>query len=132
MQDLATPRTAAPHNGFGHHSTLVEFVPARAKQGRPRVAIAGRNDGNHHHLTVAVHCSIRAISFFCNGPEAACNRAGSTRFSVGELCRAQTRGDAAAMLTEGRRLLRLDFGVNAIDGLRALANALADTTAAAR
>ena len=52
-------------------------------------------------------------------------------FSFGELCRAQAKGDAAAMLSAGRRLLRLDLGVNTIEGLRALANALADTKAAA-
>jgi len=53
-------------------------------------------------------------------------------FSFGELCRAQAKGDCAAMLSAGRRLLRLDLGVNTMEGLRALANALADTTAAAR
>ena len=53
-------------------------------------------------------------------------------FSFGELCRAQAKGDAAAMLASGRRLLRLDLGGNAAEGLRALANALADAAAAAR
>ena len=52
-------------------------------------------------------------------------------FSFGELCRAQAQGDAAAMLSAGRRLLRLDLGVNTVEGLRALANALADARAAA-
>ena len=52
-------------------------------------------------------------------------------FTFGELCRAQAKGDAAAMLSAGRRLLRIEFGVSAADGLRALANALADTRAAA-
>ena len=52
-------------------------------------------------------------------------------FSFGELCRAQAKGDAAAMLSAGRRLLRLDLGVNTVEGLRALANALADARAAA-
>ncbi|MEK7390001.1 MAG: bifunctional transaldolase/phosoglucose isomerase [Elusimicrobiota bacterium] len=51
-------------------------------------------------------------------------------FTFGELCRAQARGDAAALLAAGRRMLRLDFG-SAGDGLRALANALADSRAAA-
>jgi transaldolase/glucose-6-phosphate isomerase len=51
-------------------------------------------------------------------------------FSFGELCRAQAKGDADAMLSEGRRLLRLNLGGAAAEGLRALANALADTTAA--
>ncbi|UPT72901.1 MAG: hypothetical protein M0D55_13410 [Elusimicrobiota bacterium] len=53
-------------------------------------------------------------------------------FTFAELCRAQARGDAAAMLAAGRRVLRLDLGASAAEGLRALANALADTTAAAR
>ncbi len=52
-------------------------------------------------------------------------------FSFGELCRAQAKGDAAAMLSAGRRLLRLDLGVNTIEGLRALTNALSDARAAA-
>ncbi len=52
-------------------------------------------------------------------------------FSFGELCRAQGKGDAAAMLAAGRRLLRLDLGANPADGLRALSNALADARAAA-
>lgn len=50
-------------------------------------------------------------------------------FSFGELCRAQAKGDAAAMLSAGRRLLRLDLGLNTVDGLRALSNALADARA---
>jgi len=53
-------------------------------------------------------------------------------FSFGELCRAQAKGDAAAMLAAGRRLLRLDLGVNTIEGLRALANALNDAKAASK
>jgi len=53
-------------------------------------------------------------------------------FSFGELCRAQAKGDAAAMLSAGRRLLRIEFGGSSNEGLRALANALSDTTAAAR
>lgn len=53
-------------------------------------------------------------------------------FSFGELCRAQAKGDAAAMLAAGRRLLRLDLGASATEGLRALSNALSDTAAAAR
>jgi transaldolase/glucose-6-phosphate isomerase len=53
-------------------------------------------------------------------------------FSFDELCRAQATGDAAAMLSAGRRLLRLDLGAKTIEGLRALTNALADTAAAAR
>ena len=53
-------------------------------------------------------------------------------FSFGELCRAQAKGDAAAMLAGGRRLLRLDLGANATEGLRALSNALSDAAAAAR
>ena len=52
-------------------------------------------------------------------------------FSFGELCRAQARGDSAAMLAAGRRLLRLDLGGSASEGLRALANALSDARAAA-
>ena len=51
-------------------------------------------------------------------------------FSFGDLCRAQAKGDSAAMLAGGRRLLRLDLGANSVEGLRALSNALADTTAA--
>lgn len=53
-------------------------------------------------------------------------------YSFGDLCRAQAKGDAAAMLSCGRRLLRLDLGTKAAEGLRALANALNDVTAAAR
>lgn len=52
-------------------------------------------------------------------------------FTFGELCRAQARGDAAAMLAAGRRLLRLELG-SAPEGLRALANSLGDAAAAAR
>ena len=52
-------------------------------------------------------------------------------FTFGELCRAQTRGDAAAMLAAGRRVLRLELG-SAAEGLRALANSLGDAAAAAR
>ncbi|MBI4060939.1 MAG: bifunctional transaldolase/phosoglucose isomerase [Elusimicrobia bacterium] len=53
-------------------------------------------------------------------------------FSFGRLCRAQAAGDCAAMLSAGRRLLRLEFGGAAEEGLRALANALPDAAAAAR
>ncbi len=53
-------------------------------------------------------------------------------FTFGELCRAQTRGDSAAMLSAGRRLLRLELGASAVEGLRALTNALSDAKAAAR
>ncbi|MBI3287895.1 MAG: bifunctional transaldolase/phosoglucose isomerase [Elusimicrobia bacterium] len=52
-------------------------------------------------------------------------------FTFGELCRAQARGDAAAMLGAGRRLLRLEL-LHAADGLRALTNALSDKAAATR
>jgi hypothetical protein len=52
-------------------------------------------------------------------------------FSFGELCRAQAKGDSAAMLSAGRRLLRLDLGTSAGEGLRALSNALADARTAA-
>ncbi len=52
-------------------------------------------------------------------------------FSFGELCRAQAKGDADAMLAGGRRLLRLDLDANTTDNLRALANALSDARAAA-
>ncbi len=52
-------------------------------------------------------------------------------FSFGELCRAQAKGDAAAMLSAGRRVLRLDLGGSALEGLRALANALAEVRTAA-
>jgi transaldolase/glucose-6-phosphate isomerase len=52
-------------------------------------------------------------------------------YTFGTLCRAQARGDAAATLAAGRRVLRLELD-SAGEGLRALANALADTTAAAR
>jgi hypothetical protein len=52
-------------------------------------------------------------------------------FGFGELCRAQARGDAAALLAAGRRVLRLELG-GARDGLRALVNALNDAPAAAR
>ena len=53
-------------------------------------------------------------------------------FSFGELCRAQAKGDAAAMLAGGRRLLRLELGSDPAGGLRALANALGDAATAAR
>ena len=52
-------------------------------------------------------------------------------FGFGELCRAQARGDAAALLAAGRRVLRLELGA-APDGLRALLNALAGAPASAR
>lgn len=53
-------------------------------------------------------------------------------FTFAGLCRAQARGDASAMLAAGRRVLRLDLGASAAEGLRALSNALADATTAAR
>lgn len=53
-------------------------------------------------------------------------------FTFGELCRAQARGDAAAMTAAGRRVLRLDLGASAVEALRALVNALNDAPAAAR
>ncbi len=56
----------------------------------------------------------------------------SQAFSFGTLCRAQVRGDAAATLASGRRVLRLELGDAADAGLRALANALSDAKAAAR
>ena len=52
------------------------------------------------------------------------------RFTFGTLCRAQARGDAAATLASGRRLLRLELGDTAGEALRALANALSDEKAA--
>lgn len=52
-------------------------------------------------------------------------------FTFGELCCAQARGDAAAMIAAGRRVLRLDLGATASEGLRALANALNGAAAAA-
>ena len=54
------------------------------------------------------------------------------RFTFGTLCRAQARGDAAATLASGRRLLRLELGDSPDEALRALANALQDAKAAAR
>jgi transaldolase/glucose-6-phosphate isomerase len=51
-------------------------------------------------------------------------------FTFGTLCRAQARGDAAATLTAGRRVLRLELD-SAGEGLRAVANALADAATAA-
>jgi len=53
-------------------------------------------------------------------------------FTFGTLCRAQLRGDAAATLAAGRRVLRLDLGERPGDALRAVANALADAAAAAK
>jgi transaldolase/glucose-6-phosphate isomerase len=53
-------------------------------------------------------------------------------YSFRDLCRAQAKGDAAAMLAAGRRVLRLELGSDAAAGLRALANALSDAQAAAR
>ncbi len=53
-------------------------------------------------------------------------------FSFGELCRAQEKGDAAAMLSAGRRLLHIELSGATDEGLHALLNALSDTTAAAR
>ena len=54
------------------------------------------------------------------------------RFTFGTLCRAQARGDAAATLASGRRVLRLELGDAPSEALRALANALQDAKAAAR
>ncbi len=51
-------------------------------------------------------------------------------FTFGTLIRAQVRGDAAATLSAGRRVLRLDLGARATEGLRALANALGAAAAA--
>ncbi|MDE2490609.1 MAG: transaldolase, partial [Elusimicrobia bacterium] len=51
-------------------------------------------------------------------------------YSFGAVCRAQARGDAAATLAAGRRLLRLELG--GPEGLRAVANALAAAAPAAR
>jgi transaldolase/glucose-6-phosphate isomerase len=53
-------------------------------------------------------------------------------FTFGTLCRAQVRGDAAATLASGRRVLRLELGDATDESLRALSNALADAKAAAR
>jgi hypothetical protein len=53
-------------------------------------------------------------------------------FSFGTLCRAQARGDAAATLASGRRLLRLELGGAADEALGAIANALSGAKAAAR
>jgi transaldolase/glucose-6-phosphate isomerase len=53
-------------------------------------------------------------------------------FTFGTLVRAQVRGDAAATLASGRRVLRLELGDATDESLRALANALADAKAAAR
>jgi transaldolase/glucose-6-phosphate isomerase len=53
-------------------------------------------------------------------------------YSFGTLVRAQARGDAAATLAAGRRLLRLELGDAAGEALRAAANALAAASAAAR
>jgi transaldolase / glucose-6-phosphate isomerase len=54
------------------------------------------------------------------------------KFTFGTLCRAQVRGDAAATLASGRRLLRLELGDAPDEALRALANALSADKAAAR
>jgi transaldolase/glucose-6-phosphate isomerase len=54
------------------------------------------------------------------------------RFTFGTLCRAQVRGDAAATLASGRRLLRLELGDAPDEALRALANALPEAKTAAR
>ena len=54
------------------------------------------------------------------------------KFTFGTLVRAQARGDAAATLASGRRLLRLELGDAPAEALRALANALPDAKAAAR
>jgi transaldolase/glucose-6-phosphate isomerase len=56
----------------------------------------------------------------------------SKPFNFGTLCRAQVRGDAAATLAAGRRVLRLELGDTPDESLRALSNALADAKAAAR
>ncbi|NNN07453.1 MAG: bifunctional transaldolase/phosoglucose isomerase [Elusimicrobia bacterium] len=53
-------------------------------------------------------------------------------FTFGALIRAQIRGDAAATLAAGRRVLRLDLGERPQDGLRAVANALSGAAAAAQ
>lgn len=53
-------------------------------------------------------------------------------YTFGTLCRAQARGDAAATLAAGRRVLRLELGDSAVEGLRAVSNALAGATAAAK
>jgi len=53
-------------------------------------------------------------------------------YTFGTLCRAQARGDAAATLAAGRRVLRLELGDAPVEGLRALANALGGAAAPAR
>jgi transaldolase/glucose-6-phosphate isomerase len=53
-------------------------------------------------------------------------------YTFGTLCRAQARGDAAATLAAGRRVLRLELGETPLEGLRAMANALGDAKTAAR
>jgi glucose-6-phosphate isomerase len=53
-------------------------------------------------------------------------------YTFGTLCRAQARGDAAATLAAGRRVLRLELGDSAGEGLRATVNALAGAPAAAK
>ncbi|HEX4047873.1 MAG TPA: bifunctional transaldolase/phosoglucose isomerase, partial [Elusimicrobiota bacterium] len=54
------------------------------------------------------------------------------KFTFGTLCRAQVRGDAAATLAAGRRVLRLELGDAPGEALRALANAVSAAKAAAR
>jgi transaldolase/glucose-6-phosphate isomerase len=45
-------------------------------------------------------------------------------FTFGTLCRAQARGDFAALLGAGRRILRLELGPAGAEPMRALENAL--------
>ena len=50
-------------------------------------------------------------------------------FSFGTLHRAQARGDYAAMLAGGRRILRLELGSAVEESLRAVVNAAAELSA---
>jgi transaldolase/glucose-6-phosphate isomerase len=59
-------------------------------------------------------------------PDAAVLPVPGRGFSFGTLHRAQARGDFAAMLAGGRRVLRLDLGASAEESLRAVVNAAAE------
>jgi hypothetical protein len=74
----------------------------------------------------------RGVFVFLSDQEKARLPVPGKTFTFGTLCRAQSRGDAAATLAAGRRVLRLDLGASAGESLRALVNALADAAAAAR
>jgi hypothetical protein len=147
-QDRPLRETLAAHFGRlreGDYGAILSFLPEsdeyrrlvedlrrllRARSTAPVVASWGPR---YLHSTGQLHKGGPAAGVFLVLTDAERGRlpVPGKPFSFGELCRAQARGDAAAMIASGRRVLRLDLGAKTGDALRSLVNAL-DAEAAAR